>query len=162
MTKWSTTKPTTMAYIHEHSVPEPNSGCWLWLRSIYPHSGYGCLRGPTNRSMAAHRLSFQLAVGTIPTGMFVCHKCDNRLCVNPDHLFLGTHADNMADMRRKGRSSNGGGRQGELHHKAKLTDDDVRMIRRDPRGPAPLGRLLGVSGSAITDIRKGRAWRHVP
>lgn len=85
-------------------IPEPNSGCWLWLGpvKIGRRQGYGqfTLEGKT---VGAHRAAWRLFRGTIPDGLFVCHKCDVRTCVNPDHLFLGTHVDNMVDMESKGR-----------------------------------------------------------
>ncbi len=79
------------------------SGCWLWTGATFA-SGYGQTRR-NYRERRAHRASWEVHRGPIPEGMCVLHKCDVKLCVNPDHLFLGTHAENMADMSRKGRVS---------------------------------------------------------
>src|SRR5712664_2411772 len=90
--------------IEEKLMPEPNSGCWLWLGSVRTSAGYGCL--PVNgRSEGAHRASWMAFRGPIPAGQFVCHRCDVKTCVNPDHLFLDSHAGNMADMKAKGRAA---------------------------------------------------------
>lgn len=83
------------------TIPEPNTGCWLWMGSTWG-GGYGQVR-INRRTRFAHRVAWEVSNGPIPNGLFVLHRCDNPPCVNPAHLFLGTHQDNMDDMMRKGR-----------------------------------------------------------
>jgi hypothetical protein len=88
-------------------MPEPFSGCWLWTGGINTW-GYGVLhRRGAHESISAHRAAWELHRGPIPNGLFVLHKCDTRMCVNPDHLFLGTQRDNIHDCMAKGRNKRG-------------------------------------------------------
>jgi hypothetical protein len=120
--------------------------------------GYGAFT-VDGKKYKAHRLAFELATGADPTGLLVCHHCDTPSCVNPDHLFLGTQADNLRDMTQKERHQ-----FGSQHHSALISDDDVLAIR-DRRAKGEKGLALaaefGLSQASISDIYHGRTWRHV-
>ena len=116
-------------YIEDRAVPEPNSGCWLW-ELHHASNGYGqaTIDGAT---IGAHRLSYVAFVGVIPDGMVVCHKCDVRCCVNPEHLFLGTHSDNIRDRDMKGRQARGE-RHGSVTRPERIVRGDAHPRRIDP------------------------------
>lgn len=110
-----------------------------------------------------HRVSYREFIGEIPDGMLVCHRCDNRRCLNPAHLFLGTHADNSMDAARKGRLFRSEPRRGEAHHAAKLTERDVAwVLERTDLTQQEAASALGVSQSTISRVRRGEGWRCVP
>jgi hypothetical protein len=135
------------------------SGCLEW-QGAKDGGGYGMF-AYNGRTQRAHRISYELHVGPIPFGLCVCHRCDNRICVDPDHFFLGTKADNIADMDAKGRRAMP---LGELHGCAKLTEDEVVAIRAASGGHGlltDLARSYGVSRTQISNIRQGKNWSHV-
>lgn len=99
--------------------------CWIWSGTRRRHNTYGCFE-VNGKLISAHRYSWELHNGKIPANLFVLHKCDDKLCVNPDHLFLGTASDNNKDRVAKNRSWHP---IGELHPIHKLTEDDVKAIR---------------------------------
>lgn len=138
-------------------VTKEESGCWLWNGALH-EKGYGQIyvkRNGKGRAGRTHVVAFELLVG--PTaGLQVLHTCDVRNCVNPAHLFLGTSADNSEDMVQKGRSCRGAQRPG-----AKLDDDAVKDIKSGRLRPSEFAALYDVSRQKISDIRAGRAWKHV-
>lgn len=110
--------PSAQAHIEAMSIPEPNSGCWLWLGSL-TFNGYGKAKDSRfPRELRANRISYLAFSGAIPAGQMVCHSCDVRSCVNPEHLWLGDAADNAHDRDAKGRTVmpvEGGGRERRAH-----------------------------------------------
>jgi hypothetical protein len=142
-----------------HVHKRTDTGCWEWSASVGT-SGYG--QFAVGRDMRrAHRVAWELERGPITGGLCVLHVCDNRLCVNPSHLFLGTRRDNHLDMVSKNRQRIAVGEQASH---AKLTEDDVRRIRLlllDGRSTRSIARDFGVSGSAIWAISAGKSWAHI-
>lgn len=143
--------------------------CWEWT-AARSRAGYGkaCLpRGELmgrQRNIGAHRRAWELTYGHIPDDLCVLHKCDNRACCNPGHLFLGTQLENIEDMRLKGRARTGNTRPGEESHHHKATDEIAREVRRlwsiRPT-QAELAKRFGVSQGTISNIVRGKHWGHV-
>lgn len=136
-----------------------DTGCLEWTGSRIA-TGYGRVRH-NGRLACTHRLAYMFAHGEIPEGQYVLHRCDNPPCCNPDHLFLGDQFDNMRDMIRKGRLYN---RTGSKNGCSKLTEDDVREIRRlkaEGVKQVRLAERFGVSTVAISLIVLRKKWVHV-
>lgn len=137
--------------------PCPNTGCWFWMGSNKGGMGYGELRGRD----WAHHVSYAMFNGPIPDGLFVCHRCDVRLCVNPNHLFLGTHMDNMRDAVSKRRHAFGERNLGG----GKLTEEDVRSIRaqycRGVTRQEDIAEDFGVSQGLVSAIIRRAIWSHL-
>jgi len=138
---------------------EKTEGCWLWRGSVLQRSGYGRIM-VGGKTIIASRYSYMLHHGTISDDVFVLHTCDNRICVRPDHLFLGTQADNMADCKRKGRNV-----FGIRQHSAKLTEAKVIEIRQryatGSISQEKLAREYGVSQPLVGCIVRREMWKHV-
>ncbi|MCC7183579.1 MAG: HNH endonuclease [Rhodocyclaceae bacterium] len=169
------TKPATELFM-ERVSPEPNSGCWLWDGpAIDRHYGCTSIRGLPER---AHRASYHLFSGAIPSGMNVCHACDNTWCVNPSHLWLGTQAENIRDMVNKGRHGTAtqpaifdrarrrtavlyGYARGTKNPKNKLSVNDVLSIRTSVEKTEVLAQRYRVDRGTISRIRSRKMWCHV-
>jgi hypothetical protein len=142
--------------------PVLKTKCWDWT-GCKGRRGYGLI-SVAGRHERSHRLSWSLHNGTIPPGLWVLHKCDRPACVNPEHLFLGNHAENMADMMAKARNVIS---RGERHGRAKLTEAQVMGIRAryekgsPVNGATALGREFGVDHTTIRDIGRGKHWTHL-
>lgn len=141
-----------LAYFSKPSA----SGCRLWTGAA-DGCGYGLIwTGRRNRR--AHIVAWEEANGPVPEGLIICHKCDTPGCIEPDHLYAGTHFDNNRDRERRGR------RQapcGESHYRASLTVADVIAIRADSRSSLVIGPEYGVNQSTINRVRNREAWKHV-
>lgn len=136
------------------SIDQPDK-CWLWTGGLNA-LGYGSFKIRTHTHRVAHRLMYKLFHGDVADDLCICHRCDNRQCVNPNHLFLGTKIDNAIDRHLKGRDS-----RGETHPAAKLTEAQVLAIRRDTRKRQEIANHYGVKLCTIEDIIYGRSWRHL-
>jgi len=134
------------------------SGCWEWIKGK-DRAGYGQC---TYRQdpVRAHAVSWRCFRGAVPKGLCVCHLCDNRCCVNPDHLFLGTPKENTQDMIKKNRKP-----KGIQIHNAKRSEDDIREIKRlyesGEKTQREIAKLYGMGFSKVNAIIRGRAWTHV-
>lgn len=122
---------------------EDPEACWEWQAS-FSSSGYGRFWNGVKGDTLPHRISWVMANGPISPSIYVCHRCDNKKCVRPSHLFLGTQRDNMLDMVAKGRSC------------SRLSVDEIDQIYRSVGNNSEIGRRFGVSRTTVRDIRSGR------
>jgi len=140
--------------LDKYGVPIPECGCVIWVGGI-GKAGYGILKHK-KITMSSHRASYIQKFGDIPKGKYVCHSCDNRACINPDHLFVGTHSDNMADMVKKGRSPR---YIGENNPMCKLTEWDVVAILLDDRKRSEIAEAFNIHTKTIYKIKSGKLWK---
>lgn len=132
--------------MEDRSIPIPEAGCWLWLLSTGSHGyGQGTMQG--YRVQVAHRISYQAFVGPIPRGMLVQHSCDNKWCVAPYHLSLGTDATNAEDKRKKGRAAK------------KLTSAIAAEIRVADGLQSHIAKKYGVDPNLVNMIKKRKIWK---
>jgi hypothetical protein len=136
-----------------------NDECWLWKGRTTKKWKYGLFE-IRKVNFLAHRISYHLHRGRIPEGLNVCHQCDIPQCVNPDHLFAGTQADNHADMWAKGRGVVRG-MPGEAHPLCRLSKDQILAIRADTRTQKQIAITHGISRSYVSEIKSRKKWKHV-
>lgn len=127
--------------------------CWEWA-GVVLNTGYGQVNLAGKRRESAHRLSYALHFGPFDAAMCVCHRCDNPPCIRPEHLFLGTHADNAADRNAKGRQA-----RGERSRMSSLKEGDVAQIRTMPGTHRAIGAIFGISHAMVGYIKRGKCWR---
>lgn len=147
---------TMLCRILNKCIPLQGTDCWIWTgkRDGY---GYGRIK-IRGKQRQVHRIMFQLIEGPIDEREILCHSCDNRACVNPKHLRIGTHKDNATDRESRNR---GVRVQGSDHPWAKLTEKKVLKIRASKVDPAKLATHYGVSVETIINIQQGKSWKHV-
>jgi hypothetical protein len=136
----------------------PNTSCWEWVAAKIP-GGYGSFSYSKAGEVHAHRAAYIMFVGPIPQKLWILHKCDNRKCVNPDHLFLGTPRDNERDKIAKGRKPIF---NGEETSNNKLTTSQVLAIRSDFRTQDKIALAYGIAQSQVSRIKSGKRWGHLP
>jgi hypothetical protein len=144
-------------YVNKQESMNVANACWLWTGYIGA-DGYGA-SNHNGQTRHAHRISYILNIGPIPDGLCVCHHCDVRNCVRPDHLFIGTDADNVADMVRKNRQA-----KGNNNGQSKLTSDIVKSIREEYAHGTPqtiLAKRYNVSRLTVHRALHGHSWKHV-
>ena len=135
-------------------VEKSSRGCWLWMGSKV-HNGYGQLMF-SGKMWRAHRLSWAFEFGAIPAGCQILHKCDNRDCVNPKHLYTGTHQDNMEDMTKRNRQA-----KGSRHGVSKLTENQALEIKASLLGGCKskdIAHKYNLTPSTVSHIKTGRTW----
>jgi hypothetical protein len=137
-----------------HSMPEPNSGCLLWTGPVNTH-GYGRLQYE-GVQITSNRAAWISAHGEIPRGLIVCHKCDVRSCINPNHLWLGTHAENARDRYLKGRSP-----AGETHGLCQITAQQAMEIFLSPLPQRKIAALYHVSKTHVAAIKLRKRWASI-
>ena len=150
----------------QYVEPIPWTGCWIWTGSLYTSLGkHACgqfnwdATVQNHKNEPSHRSAWKIYRGEIPEGLYVCHVCDNRLCVNPYHLFLGTHQDNMDDMMKKGRHPVIN--RGSKHAQSKLREEDVLYIRASQERSGELAKRFGVTQTNINFVRRRISWKHL-
>lgn len=140
----------------ERFIPEPNSGCWLWLGPLNPSNGYGRFYINEKEIIYAHRFSFVYHKGKVPNGLILRHTCDVKSCVNPEHLITGTHKQNDQDAMERGLKP-----KGIRHGMAKLSEKEVLDIFASKGSVSDIARQFRISRINVDRIKNKKIWRHL-
>lgn len=169
LSNWALSKMSLDDRFDMKWVPEPNTGCFLWFGYRDPKWGYGIFGIPKANNVKAHRFAYSRKFGPIPDGLVVCHSCDEPACVNPDHLWLGTVADNNKDCITKGRQSIGERHRakcprGEMQGSSRLTAEQVIEIRRrcaNGESQRSIANSFGIVQQHVSKLWRRTQWSHV-
>jgi hypothetical protein len=151
--RWNKTVLSEIEKFSKYFIIDPINNCWNW-KYCCNVGGYGIISFRGKRGFLAHRASWILYNGEIKDGLYVCHKCDNTICVNPDHLFLGTRIDNLRDAKKKGRLANG-----SRNGLAKLTDEQIIKIRNDNRSQSVIAKIYNIHQTNVHYIKSRKTWK---
>lgn len=149
-----------LTHLYENLITKHDNKCWI-LNKVPSKNGYVHFNMGRNKYILAHRLSWIIHRGNIPDNLMILHKCDNPPCTNPDHLFIGTHADNVKDKINKKRHN---ASHGSSHYNAKLNDDMVLKIKKlikEGYSQSAIAHKFEVRPSTIQNIADGKTWKHV-
>lgn len=151
MSRWPLTLTERFNSHFERRGPDE---CWPWTATLDAH-GYGHFK-INGRFHGAHRVALAWATGGMRSDLHALHSCDNPRCVNPAHLRWGTHQENVRDRNARSRQA-----RGERNGRSKLTADQARQIREMPGSMRSIGKLFGINGSVVAEIKRGERWSHV-
>lgn len=146
-------RPTLKERLLKGYEEDQTTGCWNWIK-YRDRDGYGNI-AVKSKPMQAHRASYQVFVGPLEPSLFICHTCDNPSCINPDHLYQGTHKQNQKDKQNRQRIV------GEKHPYAKLKDTDILKIRNSDLSQEKLGKIYNVTQAHVGRIKRNLNWSHI-
>jgi hypothetical protein len=149
-------RKTTIEYFEDKVIPEPNTGCHIWTANTND-KGYG-LFNFSGKMMSAHRAAYKLYIGEIPEGLHVLHTCDNRLCVNPLHFWLGTNLDNIRDRQKKGRDRY---LSGTSHPRSRFSADEIKAIRESKLTQKELAKQYNTCQQHISQIKRNELYKPI-